>query len=548
MNLRAVDAAAALVLATACGSLTGSTPPAGEPTVPLYTDLGTYSHPITTKSPLAQAYFDQGLRLAYGFNHHEARRAFEQAARLDPDAAMPWWGVAYVLGPNYNLPFDPSVNGEAWAAVLEAQKRAGSASASEQAYVEAIAARYSPTAPADRTALDGAFATAMADVSRQFPDDLDAATLYAEALMDLHPWDLWTHEGQPKPGTPEIVAVLESVLKRDPNHPGANHYYIHAVEASHAPERGLSSADRIAGIVPGAGHLVHMPAHIYIRTGRYADAADTNVRAVAVDEKYIAEQNPSGPYPMMYYPHNIDFLAAAAAFDGRSAVAIEAADKLSTKTPFEMIDEMPMLEGFVPRPTFARLRFGRWDEILALPAPPAKLPYATGVWHYARGIAFLRTGKLKQAQAELAALRKIQKAIPPDQLSTQVNKGSVLLAVASNTLAGDIAAKQGRMDRAAELLAQAVDLQDSLVYMEPADWYYPVRQSLGAVLLQAGRPREAEAVYLEDLTINPENGWSLYGLEQSLRAQQKTAEADAVHARFQKAWARADVSLTSSRF
>ena len=540
--------AAVLAMGMACSSPLGTKPPGGEPSVPLYTDLGTHTHPITTKSPLAQAYFDQGLRLVYGFNHHEARRAFEQAARLDPDAAMPWWGIAYVLGPNYNLPVDPSVNGDAWAAVLDAQKRAGYASASEQAYIAAIATRYTAAAPEDRKPLDEAYAAAMGNVSKQFPDDLDAATLHAEALMDLHPWDLWTHEGQPKPGTEEIVTVLESVLRRDPNHPGANHYYIHAVEASYSPERALPSADRLGGIVPGAGHLVHMPAHIYIRTGRYADATDTNVRAVAVDEQYIAEQNPGGPYPMMYYPHNIDFIAAAAAFDGRSVVAIEAADKVSSKIHFEMIDQMPMLEGFAPRPIFARLRFGKWDQILALPAPPAGLPYATGVWHYARGIAFLRTGKLKPAQAELAALEKVRRAIPPDKLSTQVNKGSVLLAVASNTLAGDIAAKEGRTGQAVKLLTQAVKLQDSLVYMEPADWYYPVRQSLGAVLLQAGRPKEAEAVYREDLAINPENGWSLYGLEQSLRAQKKTAAADAAHARFEKAWARADVTLTSSRF
>jgi tetratricopeptide (TPR) repeat protein len=281
--------------------------------VPLYTDLGSHSHPIQTRSPLAQQYFDQGLRLVFGFNHDEARRAFEQAARLDPDAAMPHWGIAYTLGPNYNLPADPARDRQAWDAVVKAQAAASAPDASgvERDYVAAIATRYAASAPSDRRALDEAYANAMRELSQHHPDDLDAATLFAESMMDLRPWNLWTHEGKPQPGTQEIVATLESVLKRNPNHPGANHYYIHAVEASNAPARALPSADRLGAISPGAGHLVHMPSHIYIRTGRYADATDTNVRAVAVDEKYIREQKPQGPYPMMYYPHNIDFIYAS---------------------------------------------------------------------------------------------------------------------------------------------------------------------------------------------------------------------------------------------
>jgi tetratricopeptide (TPR) repeat protein len=522
--------------------------PAGEPSVPLYSDLGSHSHPITTRSPLAQQYFDQGLRLVFGFNHDEARRAFEQTARLDPDAAMAYWGIAYTLGPNYNMPADPERDREAWQAVLRAQAAASGVSDAERAYIAAIATRYSADAPVDRRALDEAYANAMRALAQAHPDDLDAATLYAESLMDLRPWNLWTHAGEPQPGTPEIVATLESVLARNPEHPGANHYYIHAVEASNEPARALPSADRLGGISPGAGHLVHMPSHIYIRTGRYADATDTNVRAVAVDEKYIREQNVQGAYAMMYYPHNVDFIYASAAFDGRSATAIEAADKLAGTIHFAMIPEMPMLEGFVPRPLFARLRFGKWQEILAQPAPPSELPYATGVWHYARGIAFLRTGKLREARAELAALEAILRAQPPARLATQVNTSVQLLGIASHTLAGEIAAKQGRYREATRQLEAAVVLQDALTYMEPPDWYFPVRQSLGQVLLDAGQPAQAEAVYRRDLVTYPDNGWSLYGLAASLRAQRKTEQAAEAQARFTKAWQRADVALSASRY
>ena len=541
----------ALVLVAAACRSTGSgepAPPAGEATVPLYTDLGTHAHPITTRSPLAQQYFDQGLRLVYGFNHDEARRAFEQATRLDPDAAMAWWGIAYTLGPNYNLPADPARDRQAWEAVRRAQAAAAGASAAERDYVAAIATRYAEHAPADRRAYDEAYANAMRELARRHPDDLDAATLYAESLMDLRPWNLWTHAGEPQPGTLEIVATLESVLARDPDHPGANHYYIHAVEASNAPARALPSADRLGGISPGAGHLVHMPSHIYIRTGRYADATESNLRAVAVDEKYIREQNVTGAYAMMYYPHNIDFIQASAAFDGRSRSAIEAADKLAATIHVAMIPQMPMLEGLVPRPLFARLRFGKWQQILAAPAPPAELRYATGVWHYARGIAFLRTGKLREAKAELAAVEKIQRALPPDRLSTQVNKGSQLLGIAAHTLAGEIAAKQGRYADAIAQLEAAVKLQDALTYMEPPDWYYPVRQSLGQVLLDAGRPAQAEAVFRADLETYPDNGWSLHGLAASLRAQGEAQQAAEVEARFAKAWANADVTLAAARF
>ncbi|HBZ69857.1 MAG TPA: hypothetical protein DEP35_09035 [Deltaproteobacteria bacterium] len=517
--------------------------------VPLFDNLGSYSHPMTTKSELAQKYFDQGLRLVYGFNHDEARRAFEEAARLDPDAVMAYWGIAYTLGPNYNLPGDPARDREAYQAVAKAQARASGASERERGYLSAIATRYADPPPSDRRPLDEAYAQAMHGLVERFPDDLDAATLYAEAMMDLHPWALWTRRGKPQPGTLEIVATLESVLKRNPDHPGANHYYIHAVEASPSPERGLASADRLAGLVPGAGHLVHMPSHIYMRTGRYDDAVLANERAVAVDEAYIESQNVHGVYAMMYYPHNLHFLYAAAAFDGRSAESVQAADKLAEKIPPDMIGSMPALEGFLVVPLFARVRFGKWEEVLAEPAPSESLKYASAISHYARGLAYLRTSRIREARGELASLDQIAAGLPKDRLVTQVNKGSTLLGIASHTLAGEISAAQPQtLAEAVSQLETAVKLQDSLAYMEPPDWYFPVRQALGDVLLRAKRASEAESVYRSDLQQNPENGWSLYGLAASLRAQKKKKEAAQVEARFEKAWQHADVSLAASRF
>ncbi|HYB12977.1 MAG TPA: hypothetical protein VEG67_05865, partial [Myxococcota bacterium] len=516
--------------------------------VPLFDNLGNYSHPITTKSALAQRYFDQGLRLVYGFNHEEARRAFEEAAHLDPDAVMAYWGIAYTLGPNYNLPGDPSRDREAYQAVAKAQAASG-ANERERAYLAAIATRYADPPPSDRRALDEAYAQAMRGLAERYPDDLDAATLYAESLMDLRPWELWTHRGKPQPGTLEIVATLESVLRRNPDHPGANHYYIHAVEASPSPERGLASADRLGDLVPGAGHLVHMPSHIYMRTGRYGDAVAANERAVAVDETYLESQNVHGVYSMMYYPHNIHFLYAAAAFDGRSAESVQAADKLVAKIPRDMISSMPALESFLPVPLFARVRFGKWDEVLTQPAPPEQLSYASGMSHYARGLAYLRTTRVREAKSELSMLDQIALGMPKDRLVTQVNKGTALLSIASHTLAGEIAATQPQtVADAVAQLEEAVKLQDGLSYMEPPDWYFPVRQALGAVLLRARRAREAEAVYRSDLQQNPENGWSLFGLAVSLRAQKKAKEAAQVQARFEKAWKHADVALAASRF
>jgi tetratricopeptide (TPR) repeat protein len=387
----------------------------------------------------------------------------------------------------------------------------------------------------------------MRQVARQYPDDLDASTLFAESLMDLRPWDLWTADGEPRPETPEIVATLEGVLQKDPNHPGANHYYIHAIEASPQPEKGLPSAARLAGLMPGAGHIVHMPSHIYIRTGRYGDAAAANRQAIAADERYIAAAQPSGVYPMMYYPHNIHFLWAAASMDGRSADAIAAARELATKVPPDMARQMPMVEYFMPTPYFALARFGRWQEILAEPAPPDDLHYNAAMWHYARGLAFAATGRYADAERERAALNTDADAVPADRVVGDNQSARQLLRLASLLLAGEIAARQGQCEAALPKLEEAVSVQDALPYMEPPPWYYPARQSLGTVLLQCGRPDAAAVVFREDLQRNPDNGWSLYGLAQALRAENDPGAA-AAESRFRTAWRDADVKLTSARF
>ena len=527
----------------------------GKPAAPvappiLFDDLGTHHHPVTTRSTEAQRWFDQGLRLVWGFNHDEATRAFQEAVRLDSGCAMAWWGIALAAGPNYNDPGNRDRDRRAYEALQEALRLRPQVSTPERAYIDALAQRYTKEPPPDRKALDVAYADAMREVARRYPDDLDAATLFAESLMDLRPWDLWTTDGRPQPGTEEIVATLESVLARDPRHPGANHYYIHAVEASPHPERGLAAADRLRDLVPGAGHLVHMPSHIYMRTGRYAEAADANTRAVAVDEHYIAVAKPDGIYLMMYYPHNIDFLWSAASMEGRSAETIRAARHLEAVVGAhpEMLRQMPDIEGLAVTARFALARFGRWQEILAEPPPPEDLPFATGMHHYARGLAFARTGRLDAAAAELAALRAVTDTTAADRPLMQVNKQKDVLALASALLAGELAAARGRTDEAVRELREAVRRQDELRYMEPPPWYYPVRQSLGAVLLSAGRVKAAETVYREDLRHNPENGWSLYGLARSLRAQQRNAEAAGVAERFRRAWTRADVQLAASRF
>lgn len=527
-------------------------PESSDRPAPLFDNLGNHHHPISPKNPLAQRYFNQGLILSYGFNHAEAERSFREAARLAPNCAMCYWGIAFVLGPNINAPMDDAAVPEAFAAVQKALELAPKASKTEQAYIQALAKRYAPKPVEDRTPLDQAYANAMRELSQRYPDDLDAVTLFAEALMDLSPWNYWTKDGQPTTYTNEIVTTLESVMKRNPEHPGANHYYIHAVEASQAPEKALPSAQRLETLVPGAGHLVHMPAHIYWRVGRYHDAARINEHAIRADEVHLVggtrDQNAHSFYALAYYPHNIHFLFAAAQMEGRSELALAAARKLVAKIPDQAYRDIPALEDFKPMPLFALVRFGKWQEILQEPQPASQLQYATGIWHWARGLAYVREGQLDQAIAQYEQLSKIAQTDAMKELTlASFPKASTLLNIAANVLAGELAGAHGQTNQAIAKLKEAVRIQDSLSYIEPPSWYYSVRQNLGHALLVAGRAKDAEVVYREDLRQYPHNGWSLFGLAQSLRVQGKTKEAQAVQERFVEAWKYADVKLTASR-
>ncbi len=515
-------------------------PQAPTESVPLYDNLGNHHHEITTKVAKSQQYFDQGLRLVFGFNHGEAIRAFNEAARLDPNCAMCYWGTALAYGPHVNAPMDSAGGVAAYAAVRKALPLLSHATPQEQAYIRAVAKRYAPVPPTNRAALDSAYARAMGEVVTKYPDDLDAATLYAESMMDLRPWNYWKQpSGEPYPGTPEIVAQLSRVLQGNPNHPGGCHYYIHAVEAVQ-PEKAVACAERLANLMPGDGHMVHMPAHVYIRVGRYAEAIESNVHAVHTDETYIEDQRPNGVYPLGYYPHNLHFLSFAATMSGRSALAIDAARKLVSKTDLQAARLFGMVQAFVPFLDLTLVTFGRWDEVLQQPVPAADLPYANTMAHYARGVAFAATGKGTEAGAELDIVKQMAAAATGD------NK--VVFDIAQHALMGEIAARKGQLDEAITHFQVAKGIEDGILYFEPPTWYYPIRHPLGAVLLRTGRAAEAETLYREDLKRFPENGWALFGLLQALRAQGKAAEALSVDERFRRAWATADVTLTSSRF
>jgi hypothetical protein len=514
----------------------------------LYDSLGSYSYPITTTSTDAQRWFDQGLRLMYAFNHHEAQRAFREAARLDPRCAMCFWGIAMTEGGNYNDPTNAEREKKALAAIQEARERAAGVRPPERALIEALSRRHSADPQAQRPALDRAYADAMREVARQFPDDLEAATFFADATMNLRPWNLWAPDGTPHSGTEEIVATLERVLARNANHPGALHLYIHAVEASRTPGRAEGAADRLRSLMPGAGHMVHMPSHIYWRVGRYADAVAVNIAATKADQAYFKTAQPSPIYRGLYYPHNIDFVWQSASMSGRSAETIRAAREFAENAPPEMIKQMPDMETAPVAPIVALARFGRWDEVLRYPAPPREWPYTSGVWRYARGLAFNAKGQAVDAGRELRELEAILQAVPAERTVGFFFRARNVLQLAANVLAGEMAAKAGDAATAERLLRAAVAEQDTHWFTEPPPWYFPVRQALGAVLLQAGRAGEAEQVYREDLRRNPGNGWSLFGLAQSLKAQGKTAEAVQVDESFRKAWAQADVTLSASRF
>ena len=537
---RLITLAAMAVLAVACSPRADRADAVTvDPRVPLLDGLGEHQYAISTDVPLAQQYFDQGLRLTYAFNHAEAVRAFEEAARLDPDCAMCFWGKALALGPNINAPMDSASGAAAWEAIQQA-RAAGDATERERALIEALAQRYAEVPPAARTSLDSAYARAMGDVVRRYPDDLEAATLYAESLMDLTPWAYWNADGTPRPGTEEIVGSLTRVMERNAAHPGACHFYIHAVEAMY-PERALPCAERLAALMPAAGHLVHMPGHIYIRVGRYADAIQANIHAVHSDETYIADQRPTGIYPALYYPHNYHFLAFASLLSGRSEQALGAAAKVVESTPADLARSVPELQPLLPYLHLVRATFGKWDDVLAAPVPPADLPVSHGLAQYARGLAFTATKRMTDADAALAALRE-------SLAKTSAEPAKTVLTIADHALTGDLARARGDLPAAIASLRAAAALEDGLSYMEPPYWHMPVRHMLGATLLEAGQSAEAERVYREDLKRFPENGWSLNGLAKALAAQGKRAEATEADARFAKAWEAADVRPAVSRF
>ena len=520
-----------------------------EQIAPRLQDLGDHKFPVTTDSARAQLFINQAMMLTYGFNHAEANRSFQEAARLDPNCAMAYWGMALVLGPNINMAMAPEAEPQAYALIQKAIALKQGVSQREQAYIDALAKRYSSEEKPDRAALDRAYADAMRNLHKQYPDDLDAATLYAEAIMDLQPWNYWTRDKQPYPETKEILSVLESVLERNAKHPGAIHLYIHTVEYGR-PELAETGAERLRNLAPGAGHLVHMPSHIFRRIGRYHDASNSNEDAIAADEDYITQCRAQGVYPLAYYPHNIHFLWDSATMEGRSQVAIGAALKSSSAIPEGAWREVPLLHQFLVAPLFAYTRFGKWDLILNETSPPQDSLFWTGVWHYARGLAFTAKGELDEAQQELNSLVRInaEKSLEEYRVTFSRNGAKAILDIAAEVLAAELSAKKGDYDNAIARLHRAVLMEDNLIYNEPPDWHVPVRQSLGAVLIDAGQYAEAEAIYWQDLEQNRENGWSLFGLMQSLRAQGKDEIAAAIEERYKSAWKRADVQLTASRF
>jgi tetratricopeptide (TPR) repeat protein len=461
---------------------------------------------------------------------------------------MAYWGQALVLGPNINAAMAPDDEPKALALVEKAASLARGVTARERDYIDALAGRYTGK-PDGRQAGDRAFAEAMRALTKKYPRDLDAATIFAEALMDLRPWNYWTRDGLPNEGTPEAIAALERVFASNPRHPGALHYWIHLWEPTKTPERAEREADRLLPLMPGAGHVVHMPAHIYLRVGRYADVVTSNQQAVAADEDYIAQCRAQGMYPLGYYPHNIHFVWLGATMSGQSRLAIESARKAAASVASATAEQQPFVQGFVVVPYFAMVRFGKWDEMLAEPKPVHATPFSLAMWHFARGSALAARGRFDQAGEERARLQ----AIAADPVLAKMPQFSLnppdkIVAVAVEVLDGDIAARQKQFDRAIAHFDRAIRLEDGLTYTEPPDWHAPVRHSLGAALLAAGRPAEAETVYWDDLQRNRENGWALFGVHQALVAQSKSDEAALVEQRLKKAWARADVTLTSSRF
>ncbi len=503
----------------------------------MMTGLGDLHHPVSTKNAEAQGFFDQGLRLTYAFNHDEAARSFQRAAELDPKLAMAYWGIAEAVGPNYNDPASEDRFKQAHEAIQKAVDLSGNASEAERGYIFAMAKRFPADPKSDLRKAAEDYRDAMRELVKNHPDDLDAATLFAESGMDLHPWGLWHKDGTPEEGTEEIVATLESVIKRDPNHLGALHYYIHAVEASNSPERALAGANRLAALAPAAGHIVHMPAHVYIRTGDYAAAVKTNEEAAAADRAYIEKSGVQGMYPMMYYSHNLHFIAMCSAMVGDYEESHQAAEMLAAHVG-PAVKDMPPLEGFMTIPMAVDVRFHKWDAILAMKEPSTEMKATTGFWHFARGMALAGKGKIDQAEAEYKVVADAEKATPPDAIFQMPinNKTKDILKIAENVLGAQIALAKKDNASAADMLREAVAVQDTLKYNEPQDWFFPVRESLGGVLLMSGDAKGAEQVFRDDLVKTPRNPRSLFGLHQALKAQDRNSDAWFVEQEFRKAW------------
>ena len=519
---------------------------------PLFEGMGQYEMPITTQDSDAQRYFNQGMVLAFAFNHAESIRSFRAAQRLDPTCAMCFWGEALATGPNINVTskgkviMAPAERIAAYAALQQAIALQDNVTPREQDYINALANRYNGDVNSDRTPLDLAWADAMGELTAQYPEDMTAASIYAEALMNTMPWNYWSDDGIAKPETSAVIASLDRVLDVEPNHPLALHLYIHALEASNDPGRAETAADRLANLVPGAGHLVHMPSHIFYRIGRYNDAATANQRAADVDEAYIAACNAQGFYPALYYPHNIHFLWAASTMQGQSAVSIESARRVVANVRVEQVQAFPTVEFFRTVPLLSLVRFGKWDEILAEPHPNEGFMFAKSIWHYARGVAYAATGEAVLAADELALLLPLKDDVSVRFLDSRDYPGSTLVAIAIDLLQGEIAYRAGDFTAAAASFEDAVAKQDSLPYTEPPFWYYPTRQSLGAALLAGGDAPQAESVFRRDLEQYPHNGWSMFGLIQSLENQGKNDEAGKIRQHFDKAWQFADIELTAA--
>jgi tetratricopeptide (TPR) repeat protein len=505
--------------------------------VTMVTGLGDLHHPVSTSNARAQQFFDQGLRFIYAFNHDEAARSFQHAAELDPKLAIAYWGVAEAVGPNYNDPASADRFKAAHEAIQKAVDLSANASPSEQAYIQAMAKRFPADPNADLKKAAEEYHDAMREVVKQFPDDLDAATLFAESGMNLHPWGLWHPDGTPEAGTDEIVATLESVLKRDPNHLGAVHYYIHTVEASPSPERALAGANKLASLAPGAGHIVHMPAHIYIRTGDYEAAVKTNEQAAAIDRSYIKASGTQGIYPMMYYSHNLHFIAMCSAMNGNYPEARKNAEMLAEHVG-PAVKMMPPLEGFMTIPVAVEIRFHHWNEVLKMPQPDPAMKTATVFWHFGRGMALASTGKVGEAEAEYKVVSDAEAATPPDVIFAMPinNKAKDIMKIAKDVLGAKVAMTKKDNAGAIVMLREAVAIQDTLKYGEPPDWFFPVRESLGAALLISGDTAEAERVFREDLDRNPRNPRSLFGLQQALKAEKRDYDAGFIQKQFDASW------------